>query len=69
MLAKSENKSGLQNKMVKHYENNVFRVIYVSKKRKERLRSGPFPRDGRVTGNKHLFLLGIRPENKNVGFR
>ena len=41
--------------MVKNDENSVFRVIYVRKKEKS-LGSGPFPRDGRVTGNKHLFF-------------
>ena len=43
-------------KKVKNCEKSVFRVIYVKKKKKESLGSGPFPRDGRVTGNKHLFF-------------
>ena len=43
-------------KMVKNYENSVFRVIFVKKKEEDLLGSGPFSRDGRVTGNKHLFL-------------
>ena len=38
-------------KIVKKCENSVFRVIFVNKK-KELLGSGPFSRDGRVTGNK-----------------
>ena len=38
---------------VKICKNRVFRVIYVFFKR---LGSGLFPRDGRVTGNKHLFF-------------
>ena len=38
---------------VTNCENSVFRVIYVGGKN---LGSGPFPRDGRVTGNKHLFV-------------
>ena len=44
--------------MVKHCENSVFWVIYV-KKEKISLESRPFHRDGRVTGNKHHFLLGL----------
>ena len=36
----------------------VFRVIFV-KKIKKLLGSGPFSRDGRVTGTKHIFLLGL----------
>ena len=35
-------KSGLQKLMVKHCENSVFRVIFVKKKKKDLLGSGPF---------------------------
>ena len=53
--AKSQEKSGLKQKLVKNCENSVFRVIYVKEEEKS-LGSGPFHRDGRVTGNKHLFF-------------
>ena len=42
-------------KMVKKC--GVFRVIFVLKT--DLLGSGPFSRDCRVTGNKHIFLLGL----------
>ena len=53
----------------KNYENSVFRVIFEKKRKekKERLGSGPFPRDGRVTGNKALFCLGLSRKLKLVG--
>ena len=40
---------------VKNCENSVFWVVYVKKKKKS-LGSGPFPRNGRVTGNKRLLF-------------
>ena len=52
-------KSGLQKKMVKNCENSVFRVIFVKKKKKRFARVGTIFRDGRVTGNKHIFFLGL----------
>ena len=45
-------------KKVNNCENSVFRVIFV-RKEKDLLGSGPFSRYGRVTGNKHIFLLGL----------
>ena len=49
-------------KMVKKCENSVFRVIFVNKT-KDLLGSGPFSRDGRLTGNKHICL---RPNVDNT---
>ena len=48
LWAKSEEKFGLQKK--------GFSGDLCNKKN---LGSGPFPRDGRVTGNKHIFVLGL----------
>ena len=46
--------------IVKNCENSVFRVIFVNKNKNDLLGSGPFSRDGRVTGNKHIFCLGLK---------
>ena len=37
-------------------------IFKKTKKEEDLLGSGPFSRDGRVTGNKHILLLGL---NKN----
>ena len=42
-------------KMVKHWENSVFGVIFV-KKNKKIARVGTISRDGRMTGNKHILF-------------
>ena len=55
-VGKIGGKSGLhKTNVVKNCENSVFRVIFVFKQ-EEWLGSGPFPRDGRVTGNQDPFL-------------
>ena len=43
-------------KMVKNCENSVFPVIYVNKKIKESLGSGPFPRDSRLQETSIFFF-------------
>ena len=35
------------------------RFRYLCKQKEKSLGSGPFPRDGLVTGNKYLFCLGL----------
>ena len=55
-----EEKSVLQKIINNNCENSVFRVIYVLKKEEEKsLGSGPFPRYGGITGNKHIFVLRL----------
>ena len=53
--------------MVKNCENSVFQVIFV-KKYKKNARVGTISRDGRVTGNKHIFVKAYAVQNKSHYF-
>ena len=57
LWAKSEEKSGLQNKFLKKCKNRVFRLIFVKKTKTKNLGWGSFTRVGRVTGR-----LGYRKQ-------